>query len=202
VTSGRGISNERLIDILWPDKSEDSAKNNRAANLSRLKSILTQMGSVELSRSTGQWKIHVDTSLVYFDYYHYLQIINDRKHITKEKIDQLIEITQRGNFLANFYYPWLDQIKSEITNQNVDIFLEYANTLKCEEHPEFLIKLADSLFHLDPVNEEAMIIKCKCLAHLGKHSLSKQTFENFIKEFKALYGEEFKRDFHSVLGGV
>jgi hypothetical protein len=44
-----------------------------------------------------------------------------------------------------------------------------------------------------------MIIKCKALAHIGKHSLAKNAFENFNKEYKAIYGETFERDFHSIL---
>jgi len=56
------------------------------------------------------------------------------------------------------------------------------------------------IFYFDPLNEEAMIIKCKTLSALGKHSLAHYTFENFSKEYRNLYGEEFKKDFHAVTG--
>jgi DNA-binding SARP family transcriptional activator len=197
--SGRGISPEKLIELLWSDKSEMSAKNNRSANLSKLKSLLSQMEYVQLSKDTGNWKIEIDFNFVYIDYHNYLQIVSTQKNLNKEKILSLMEITQRGSFLPSADYPWLDQVKSEVSNEVIDIYLQYANQITIEEDPEFLIRLANCIFSFDPVNEEAMVIKCKALSHLGKHSLAKETFKTFNKEYTALYGEEFKKDFHTVL---
>jgi DNA-binding SARP family transcriptional activator len=197
--SGRGISPEKLIELLWFDKSETSARNNRSANLSKLKSLLGQMEYVQLSKITGNWKIEIDFNHIYVDYHNYLQIISNRKSIDKERIISLIEITQRGAFLPSADYPWLDQIKSEISNEIIDTYLQYASQIILEEDPEILIKLANCIFNFDPVNEEAMIIKCKSLSFLGKHSLAKSTFQTFNKEYVALYGEEFKKDFHTIL---
>ena len=197
--SGRGISPEKLIELLWFDKSETSARNNRSANLSKLKSLLSQMEYVQLSKVTGNWKIEIDFNHIYVDYHNYLQIIANKKSIDKQKITDLIEITQRGAFLPSADYPWLDQIKSEISNEIIDIYLQYASQITLESDPEILIKLANCIFNFDPVNEEAMIIKCKALSFLGKHSLAKSTFQTFNKEYVALYGEEFKKDFHAIL---
>jgi len=197
--SGHGITNGKLVEFLWPDKSELSAKNNAYANLSRLKSLLQQVEHISLSKNSGNWKIVIEYPNIYLDYQHYIQIIAKRKTISREQIIQLEEITQRGKFLSGFEYPWLDQMKSDISNMIIDIYLEYANNVKIEDDAEFLIKLANIIFHFDSVNEEAMVIKCRALSYLGKHSLSKSTFENFIKEFKSLYGEEFKKDFKTVI---
>lgn len=198
--SARGISGEKLAELLWPDKSESSAKNNRDANLSRLKGMLNQANNVSLFKEAGNWKINIDPSVIYFDYYHYLQIIANRKKIGREKICLLLNISERGNFLSGFEYQWLDQLKSEISNEIINIYLEYAESIKVQDDPEFLIKMANNIFYLDSVNEEAMTIKCKALSYLGKHSLAKSTFENFTKEFKQLYGEDFRKDFHTILG--
>jgi DNA-binding SARP family transcriptional activator len=197
--SGRGVNPEKLIELMWSDKSEDSAKNNRSANISKLKGLLQQVGNINLSKETGNWKIDINYAIIYADYYHYQQIVAERKTLNKEKIIQLIDIMQRGSFLSNIEYPWLDPIKSEISNEIVDISLEYASQVRIEDNPELMIKLANCIFSFDSVNEEAMIIKCKSLAHLGKHSLAKSAFEIFLKEFKNLYGEEFKKNFHTVL---
>jgi DNA-binding SARP family transcriptional activator len=197
--SGRGISPEKLIELLWFDKSETSAKNNRSANLSKLRSLLTQMEYVHLSKETGNWKIEIDFNEVYVDYHNYLQLMINHKQIDHEKITALIEITQRGGFLPSADYPWLDQIKSDLSNEIIDILLQYAGQINPEKDPEVLIKLANCIFNFDLVNEEAMIMKCKALSFLGKHSLAKSTFQAFNKEYLALYGEEFKKDFHSIV---
>jgi two-component SAPR family response regulator len=195
----RGVSSEKLNEILWFDKSEKSARNNRSVNIAKLKSLLDKMGHCQLSKDTGYWKIEIDYNEIQVDYHNYLNIVSNKSKLNKQKIIQLTHITQRGNFLSNIEYEWLDAFKSEVSNEITDSYIEFANSIKVTDDPEFLIKLANDIFYFDPVNEEAMILKCKALSHIGKHSLAKNTFENFNKEYKAIYGEAFERDFHSIL---
>ncbi len=195
----RGVSSEKLNEILWFDKTEKSARNNRSVNIAKLKSLLDKMGHCHLSKDTGYWKIEIDYSHIMVDYHNYLSIVSNKTKLNKQKIIQLTNITQRGNFLSNIEYEWLDTFKSEVSNEIIDCYIQFANSVQLADDAEFLIKLTNDIFYFDPVNEEAMILKCKALAHIGKHSLAKNTFENFNKEYKAIYGEAFERDFHSIL---
>jgi len=195
----RGVSSEKLNEILWFDKSEKSARNNRSVNIAKLKSLLDKMDGCHLSKDTGYWKIEIDYSKIMVDYHNYLNIVSNKSKLNKQKIIQLTHITQRGNFLSNIEYEWLDAFKSEVSNEITDSYISFANSIQIADDPEFLIKLANDIFYFDPVNEDAMIIKCKALAHIGKHSLAKQTFESFNKEYKVIYGEPFSRDFNSIL---
>ncbi|MDN5286389.1 MAG: galactose oxidase [Mucilaginibacter sp.] len=199
VKLGRGVSSEKLNEILWFDKSEKSARNNRSVNIAKLKSLLDKMGHCHLSKDTGFWKIEIDYHQIMVDYHNYLSIVSNKTKLNKQKIIQLTDITQRGNFLSNIEYEWLDTFKSEVSNEITDSYIQFAGTIKVADDPEFLIKLANDIFYFDPVNEDAMILKCKALSFLGKHSLAKNTFENFNKEYKVIYGEAFERDFHSIL---
>jgi two-component SAPR family response regulator len=195
----RGVSSEKLNEILWFDKSEKSARNNRSVNIAKLKSLLDKMQGCHLSKDTGYWKIEIDYHNIMVDYHNYLNIVSNKNKLNKQKIMQLTDITQRGNFLSNIEYEWLDAFKSEVSNEIIDSYIQFANSIQIADDPEFLIKLANDIFYFDPVNEEAMIIKCKALAHIGKHSLAKNTFESFNKEYKVIYGEAFNRDFNSIL---
>jgi len=195
----RGVSSEKLNEILWFDKSEKSARNNRSVNIAKLKSLLDKMGHCHLSKDTGYWKIAIDYNSILVDYHNYLNIVSNKTRLNKQKIIQLTHITQRGNFLSNIEYEWLDTFKSEVSNEIIDSYIQFANSIEIADDPEFLIKLANDIFYFDPVNEEAMILKCKALAHIGKHSLAKNTFESFNKEYKVIYGEAFDRDFNSIL---
>jgi two-component SAPR family response regulator len=199
VKLGRGVSSEKLNEILWFDKSEKSARNNRSVNIAKLKSLLDKMGHCHLSKDTGFWKIEIDYHEIMVDYHNYLSIVSNKTKLNKQKITQLTDITQRGNFLSNIEYEWLDAFKSEVSNEITDSYIQFAGTIQVADDPEFLIKLANDIFYFDPVNEDAMILKCKALSHQGKHSLAKNTFENFNKEYKVIYGEAFERDFHSIL---
>lgn len=195
----RGVSSEKLNEILWFDKSEKSARNNRSVNIAKLKSLLDKMGPCHLSKDTGYWKIEIDYTRILVDYHNYLNIVSNKSKLNKQKIIQLTHITQRGNFLSNIEYEWLDPFKSDVSNEIIDSYIQFANSGEIDDDPEFLIKLANDIFYFDPVNEEAMIIKCKALSHIGKHSLAKNTFESFSKEYKVIYGEAFSRDFNSIL---
>lgn len=196
--SRTGISPEKLIELLWGDKSSKSAKNNRSANLSKLRSLLAQMGYLQLSKVTGNWKIEVDFTHIYIDYCSFMNLVSSKRK-DKAQICALIAITQRGSFLQSSDYPWLDHIKSEVSNQVIDIYLNYSSQIKIEDDAEFLIMLANMIFSFDPVNEEAMIMKCKSLSYLGKHSLANTAFTAFKKEYTSIYGEDFKKDFHDIL---
>lgn len=199
IRKGRGLSSEKLNEILWADKSAKSARNNRSVNIAKLKALLDKLGHCNLSKDTGYWKIDIDYNHIYVDYYDYLNIVKDKRQLDKHKIKCLSDITQRGNFLSNIEYEWLDTFKSEISNEVIDTYLHFANSPEHTHDAEFLIELANYIFYFDPVNEEATILKCKALSTLGKHSLAKHTFENFIKEYKTIYDEDFKKDFHAIL---
>lgn len=194
-----GISSEKLKELLWFDKTSDSARNNRSVNIAKLKGILDHMKFCQVSKETGYWKIKIDYEKIQVDYMLYLSLIRNKNPLNKEDILELANITKRGNFLSNVEYEWLDTFKSEISNEIVDTYLRFAATIKISEDAEFLIRLANYIFYFDPVNEEAMIIKCKALAYLGKHSLAKTTYENFAREYNRIYGEDFQKDMPEVL---
>ncbi|WP_183576831.1 galactose oxidase [Mucilaginibacter sp. X5P1] len=196
---GRGLSSEKLNEILWYDKSAKDAGNNRSVSIGKLKNLLDKMGYCHLSKDTGYWKVDIDHDHIYIDYYNYLNIVNDKEELDIKKIKYLSEITKRGNFLSDIEYEWLDFFKSEISNVVIDTYLNFAHSGRTHD-PEFMVELANFIFYFDPVNEEAMVIKCKALAALGKHSLAKKAFDTFVKDYREIYGEDFKKDFNSVLG--
>ncbi|MFD1139856.1 galactose oxidase [Larkinella insperata] len=198
-TRSEGISSEKLIELLWFDKNAESARNNRSVNIAKLKAILDKLEHCEISKETGYWRLNIDSSSIRVDYRDYLRLISAHQTLTKQEVTELASIIKRGSFLANQEYEWLDPFKSEISNEVVNTYLRYASSVSISDDPEFLIQLANYIFYFDPVNEEAMIIKCKALAFLGKHSLAKTALETFSREYSRIYGEEFRKDMPEVL---
>ncbi|MDQ0967850.1 two-component SAPR family response regulator [Flavobacterium sp. W4I14] len=195
----RGISSERLKELLWFDKTNESAQNNRSVNIAKLKVILEKMNNCKVSKETGYWRIKFDPTETYVDYQQYVDIIKDKARLDKTKIIQLAQIIKRGSFLPAVGYEWIDSFKAEISNEIIDTYLHYAGTITIASDPELLIEIANYIFYFDSVNEEAMVIKCKALVHMGKHSQAKNAFENFCKEYRLLYGEDFDKNFSKVL---
>jgi len=195
----KGISSEYLTELLWFDKDEHSASNNRAVNIAKLKQILVELDTCLLSHKTAYWKIDFDESVLFNDYYECLKITNPKKALSKEKIGRLMELSQKGVFLASANYQWLDDFKDNISNAIIDKLTEFAVAQKIEEDPAFMVKLADSLFIFDILNEEAMILKCKALTLMGKHSIASHTFAKFTKDYKSLYNQHYGKSLDEVI---
>ncbi|GAB4015688.1 hypothetical protein GCM10028808_41600 [Spirosoma migulaei] len=196
----RGVASEKLNEILWPDKSGREASNNRSVNITKLRNLLEKVEFCSLSKESGYWKIEFNfNQQLYVDYERYTAIINDKTILTKQAIIELGEITKRGPFLQNTEYYWLDDFKADISNKIINTFLKYANTLTISEEPELLIQITNFIFDYDPVSEDAIILKCKALSLMGKHTLAKNTFERFIRDYKAIYGEEYEQSFSAII---
>ena len=197
--NNKGISSEKISEYLWFDKSELSSKNNRAVNIAKLKNILAEIGAIELTRKTGYWKIGYDNEYLKCDYAEFLQITGSKANITKQNVSRLMEIAQKGPFLMDVNYDWLDDFKSDVSDRIVDTLMFFAEKSDIKTDAEFIVHLADCIFNFDLSNEEAMVLKCNAQYYLGKHSLAKSTYEKFTRKYQQLYDEEYKRSFNEVI---
>jgi two-component SAPR family response regulator len=194
----KGISSELLVENLWFGSSRKRAKNSMAVNIARLKQLLNEFETVSISRKTGYWKIIFDESVLYNDYLECLTIMRNQT-ITRDHAIRVIEAVNRGAFLHDLNFVWLDEFKAEIANQIIDSLTAYVMTLDHQTEHELVISIADAIFHLDIVNEEAMIMKCKVMISIGKHSMSNACYQKFANDYKALYGEPYKKSFNEII---
>ena len=194
----KGVSSKSLYETFWFDKSEASARNNRAVNIVKLKNLLESLNTTSISKATGYWKFDFDPSVIYIDYYDYLQILRSPPPLTKKKVTSLLSIIENRPFLNNTDAEWLDPFKSEVSNEIIDAFIRYIRESK--DDPEFLLHLTNCIFMFDSVSEEALKLQCILLIKQGKHSLAKSAYNKFVSEYKQLYDEDFKADFNQVIG--
>jgi two-component SAPR family response regulator len=197
--NNKGISSDKITEILWFDKSEKSSRNNRAVNIAKLRGIMEEDGICTLSKKTGYWKINCEDSGLKCDYVDFLNLTSSKTNLTKQKVQQLINITGKGAFLHNVSYEWLDEFKSRTSDTIIDTFVEFGKACDIKKEPEFIIDLTDAIFHFDFVNEDAMMMKCKAEYCMGKHSLAKSTYEKFCKEYLTMYGQEYEKSFRKIL---
>ncbi len=114
-------------------------------------------------------------------------------------ISKMLYFISRGAFLKQTEYGWLDNIKADMNNKIVDDLLEESKSLNPEKDAEYIIEVANCLFNFDPLNEDALHLKCKILDKLGRHSIAKSSYERFIKEYRKSYGEDFPVAFNDIL---
>ncbi len=195
----KGISSEKITEILWYEKSEKSARNNRAVNIAKLRSILDEIENCELTKKTGYWKIIFEDLDVKCDYVDFLKLTSSKNNLTKHKVSQLIDITQKGGFLSHANYDWLDEFKASVSDRIIETLVDFGRKADIKSDADFIIQLTDCIFYFDIVNEEAMILKCKAQYCMGRHSHAKATYEKFFKEYMTMYGQEYERTFPDIL---
>jgi len=194
--NNKGVSSNTLYETFWFDKSVESARNNRAVNIVKLKSLLENLESTSISKDTGYWKFDFDPSRIYIDFFEYLQIISNPELKRKDIVD-LLSITENKPFLHNISADWLDKFKSEVSNDLIDALLKYITSSK--DDPEFLLHITNCIFLFDSVSEEALKIHCRILSQQGKHSLAKKAYSKFLDEYKLLYNEDYGLSFNEVI---
>lgn len=196
---GKGVNSAQLNEMFWFDKTTNSARNNRSVNITKLKSIFEQLPTIEITKDTGNWKIIFDPNLIYIDYFEFQKLTTTKKTLSVEQINILTEIINRGGFLLNVEYEWLDDFKGEISNKVIDTYLAYSKKLNINDNAEEIVEIADNIFKFDSVDEIAMSLKCRALVHLGKHTLAKSTYEKFAKDYQRLYSEEYTISYKEIL---
>jgi len=196
--NGRGISSEGLNEILWHDKSEKDAKNNRSVNLAKLKAILEKVGNIVINKESGYWQFQTPEEDLYVDYKKYVALLQGTPDATQADIRPLVNIIKRGSFLSQTEYNWLDDIKSEVSNAVIDRCQGFMRA-----HPvndtEFIIEIANCIFCFDPLNEDALTYKCKSFIALRRHTLANNTYLKFVKEYKDIYGSDFGKSFQEII---
>jgi DNA-binding SARP family transcriptional activator len=196
--SGKGISSEKLYSTLWRDKSSKDAQNNRSVNMVKLKAILDRLGTCGIVKEADKWVFQYQPAEISIDLANFLHLLQAPHSLEKGHIRQLLLLIHRGAFLADSAYDWLDDIQSEISGKVLDALSKALTPFASD--PEFLLEIAAGIFLFDPINEEALRVKCKSLSLLGRHSMAKTAFEKFTREYHQMYGEEFQQSFQELIG--
>lgn len=194
----RGISSEKLTELFWSDKSQSSARNNRSVNIAKLNSLLEQLGDFRVTKKSGYWCIEpMDT--VYIDYLRFSRMVSNKKYFTETEIRELLDIIDKGGFLFEVDYEWLDNFKSEMSILVLTTLGNFIENLNVQDNAELIIEICNKIFYFDEINEEAMVHKCRSLLQLGYHSLALQCYENFCQIYARSYGEAYPKSFKDCL---
>ncbi|MDR2057950.1 MAG: hypothetical protein LBP83_06675 [Dysgonamonadaceae bacterium] len=198
----KGVSNFKMKSLLWYDKSEESAKNNRGVFINKLRHTLNRIGDIKIKSQNMFWSIEFDND-VFCDYSEALFLMDklskNKKNPDMEDIQSLLSIVSRGEFLPDLPIEWIDSFKSEFSNNLIDFLLELYNQLESVISPALAVFLADAIFVHDSLSEEALQIKCRNLLKIGKNESSKKVFNAFCNEYKLLLGEPYKGSFKNLL---
>ena len=190
-----GISSQHLSHLLWPDRPADKVKNSRGVTINNLRKTLSELEGLELIHEKGHYKL-IFHEEAYCDYVRFLQIITS--HEINEHRDEFTQIVSKGKFLYLSDDPIFDSFKEDAeTKLEPVLLLEIEKNYAIESYQN-TISLSEALFHIDPLNETALVYQIKAMQKLKMQEESIIAFRTFAIEYKRVTGKEFHRTYASL----
>ncbi len=188
-----GIPNSKLLSTLWGDKEEDAAKNNRNVYMSRLRNVLSQIGDVTIQSHNGFRNINFGEGTT-CDYLEALKLFDSKD---SESLDRLLELLFNGMILPNVEIDYVDTFKSNFSNRTLDLLSDLIS--KPDLSSALKLKIAETLFQHDYINEDALFVKCRLLHSQGRTGLAQTTYASFCKEYRSAIGSEYPHSLTDIL---
>lgn len=188
-----GISNARLQNLLWRGKEEEAAKNSRNVYLSRLRALLTQIGDMSVTINKGLRRIEVGENVM-IDYLEAKALLKDG---SGTNIGRLLELLGNGVMLPNVEVDYIDPFKSSFSDEVIECMSKF---IRDESFSlDLRLKMANVLFQHDPVNEDALFMKCQILHYQGRTGLAQSVYNSFCREYRSLLGGNYPRTFTEII---
>ena len=200
IKNRKGVSSAKLDEVLWYDKLGESARNNRNVNISKLRSILDEIGGLEMSNENSFWKIKIE-NLTFCDYTEILDSLTKAKSntLTESEINELISLLTFGEFLPEIHSEWMDVFKSQFANDTIDGLSSLFNEKEVKNNLSLRYHLAECILVYDPLNDEAFSIKCSVLYHLGKKGMAKNLYDSYCREYIQVLGTDYAASFNDTI---
>ncbi|OFX61315.1 MAG: hypothetical protein A2066_01780 [Bacteroidetes bacterium GWB2_41_8] len=200
IKNEKGVSSAKLDEVLWYDKSGESARNNRNVNISKLRAVLDEMGGVEVVNENSFWKIRMEDS-VHCDYCEILNLLRKSKlvKLSEAEINRLIGLLSFGELLPAVQNEWMDGFKSRFTDEIIDELSSLFNEKDIMPNFSLRYHLAECILIYDQLNDEAFATKCSVLYHLGKKGLAKNQYDAFCRQYKQTLGIEYTVSFNDII---
>lgn len=189
IKNGKGITSQELRKILWFDKNDDSARNNRNVYINKLRSILKSFDGIKVANHEGYWTIQ-SAKNVFCDYERAMVLIkmlqaNDRFNI--KLLAELTDIAVKGTLLPYMQQlEWLEPYQSDYTTQLIECLMEYSTRDEVKADLLLLLKIADVILLHDNIDEDAIRLKCYALFRSGRKNQALQVFNKFTADYENL----------------
>ncbi len=193
----KGISSDQMKNILWPEKSEENAKNNRGVSIRKLRLFLNSLGNIKITSENNIWKLEFDDHF-FCDYFRVMELMSKNSAIKPAEFNELLDLVKAGPLLPDFNFEWLDDFKSNYSNQLIDDLIKISRSLNIKKDYQQLMNISEIIFAIDSINEDALSIKCSLLKSQGRNSLAKNLYNEFSREYKNVMGVKFNRSFNDV----
>ncbi|MCD8178550.1 MAG: DNA-binding transcriptional activator [Tannerellaceae bacterium] len=192
-----GITSRRLSELLWPDKPEQNVKNSRGVTLNHLRKILAELTGIELTHQKGFFKLKIQEEC-YCDYIAFRELTG-QPATGKEEQKEILSIVNRGKFLKAIDTDLLDSFKENTETAVLTILLPYMVSSFKQGHYTTTLKIVETIFLTDPLNDEALPYLVQALAGMKKEEEAQKRYLLFTRTYRKEMGEEYKTSFQTLL---
>jgi two-component SAPR family response regulator len=198
--NGKGVLSSKLDEVLWYDKSEESARNNRNVNISKLRLILDEIEGIEIINENSYWKIYLDKT-IFCDYTLVLDLLkkSSSMNLSETEIKQILSLLLSGELLPQIQTDWMDEIKSQFANEVIDVLSSLSKEKEIINNFSIQYHLAECILLYDRFNDEAFASKCSVLYHIGKKGTAKNMYDSFCRDYKQSLGIEYEVQFNELI---
>lgn len=198
-----GISSKQLTNYLWAGYSQESAKNNRSTQVQRIREIIARNSGISIEYGNKKWTVNFEED-VYCDLANYFRFRKALKQSSKdginyEVLDKILCIIEKGPLLPHMDDEWLDNIKSQLTDELLDTFLPLFTEEAFLQHSKWVLRLAHALLIFDPLNETLLSHKIQSLVKLGKNTQAHECLEHFEKYYQQCYAQPFGKSIANLI---
>ncbi len=199
--TGDGTGIKKLTDTFWPGVAPDKAKENRGANLKKLRRLLDDIEGIAISYQDKKWYFESgeDTRVDVFQYAGLKKLIRQQAASGQVEHDltiDFLEVVRPGNILQNIEAEWLDAYKSAVADEVIGLLFLL---LKSVTSQELKIELARTILKFDPLNEEALKQMLTGFIGQGNHGQARQCYDDFCRKYLALYNEPYPVAFREII---
>jgi LuxR family transcriptional regulator, maltose regulon positive regulatory protein len=211
LASNYSLSKDKIIDIFFPDTPLESIDNTFHQAISNLRSALKLQHAVKAkpvktqpaAKTKKKVKSEEDTEPDYVIYegkslmlnhdYNYFSDIGEFDKLTNraaspecehaQKIRLLMNAIElyKGDFLSEYYEPWIENIRDEYRNKFIKYSEMLLDLLSAKNDFEQLIDYSQKILYIDKLNEKAYLMSIKSFVETGKKAQAKAAYEKMIK---------------------
>ena len=200
--NNKGISSMTLDEILWFDKSETSARNNRNVNINKLHSLLEEIEGFNINNDNTYWCTDMQHPFVcdYIVLMDFAQRIKEKNvNFSENDLSMVLSMASQGLLLPNTQTEWVDSFKAEFSTTVIDALLALAKQADESKNHKLLLQVAEAILIQDSIDEDALIYKCKSLIKLGKKSAALSFYNNFCRDYKLILNDNYSRTFDELI---
>jgi DNA-binding SARP family transcriptional activator len=198
VDEGKGISVKELTEIFWFDKNECNARNNRNANLGKIRNNLKRVGNVQIKLQNDYFRIFFGSGTA-CDYHALWTLAEEHKRDGLGGDSALIGLMEtlllRGPLLPNDEMPWMDRFKGTYSCKCTDLLKPMLKRADRNDDSDGAKRIGNLILRHDPLNEDVLIVWCTMLTRHGKYSIAKNFFDRFCRIYRQSMGIEYKKPF-------